>query len=169
MTNTAQDWIDEQGINVTSVFVPQSRSRNAGQDPCLNWLVTISKGNYEFSIDYQQGVGYVPGYNYHDRSIGQKKAITEVCETGQPAVIDGKRFGGTRPLKPPCVLDVLQCLLTDADVLNYPCFEDWAEMYGYDTDSRTAEKIYQECLGIALKLRSMINLHEMAAAFEDYY
>lgn len=58
-------------------------------------------------------------------------------------------------------------------------FENWASEYGYDTDSRKAESIYQACLDIALKLRGDIALKlrgaigdsgmvELQTAFQDY-
>lgn len=43
----------------------------------------------------------------------------------------------------PTALDVLACLLNDAEGYdNATDFEDWANGYGYDTDSRKAEAIY---------------------------
>lgn len=39
--------------------------------------------------------------------------------------------------------DVLDCLASDAaGYENCPTFEEWASDYGYDTDSRKAEKIF---------------------------
>ena len=44
----------------------------------------------------------------------------------------------------PTAEDVLDCLASDvAGFLNAWSFEDWCEDYGYDTDSRKAEKIYR--------------------------
>ena len=56
----------------------------------------------------------------------------------------------------------------DSDVLNYDCFEDWADCMGMDTDSRKAEDIYNACMKIALKLRQLIKLSEAQEAFEDF-
>ena len=40
--------------------------------------------------------------------------------------------------------DVLNCLLADANGFDYLSgFEGWATQYGYETDSREAEKIYK--------------------------
>lgn len=44
----------------------------------------------------------------------------------------------------PTTEDVLNCLLADANGMDYQVgFEDWCRDYGYDTDSRTAEKTYK--------------------------
>jgi len=46
----------------------------------------------------------------------------------------------------PKLPEVLDCLASDASgVLPDTSFEDWCSEYGYDTDSRTAEKIYKTC------------------------
>jgi hypothetical protein len=44
----------------------------------------------------------------------------------------------------PTAYEVLNCLLADANGMDYVVgFEDWCRDYGYDTDSRTAEKTYK--------------------------
>ena len=46
--------------------------------------------------------------------------------------------------KAPKVADVLDCLSSDASGFeNARSFEDWCSEYGYDTDSRKAEKIFK--------------------------
>ncbi len=51
---------------------------------------------------------------------------------------------GSGHKKPPTLTDVLTCIADDAASFeNAPSFEDWASEYGYDTDSRKAEKIYR--------------------------
>jgi len=52
------------GVTVESVFVPFSRSRNAGQEtPKLNWLVTIKRDGREvLTTDYMEGQGHAPAY-----------------------------------------------------------------------------------------------------------
>lgn len=66
---------------------------------------------------------------------------------------------------------VIYSLTMDSDVLNYGTFEDWAETFGYETDSRSAESTYRACLEIALKLRAAIGesgLETLATAFQDF-
>jgi len=53
--------------------------------------------------------------------------------------------------------DVLDCLASDAaGVENARSFEDWCSEYGYDTDSRTAERIYKACEKLAEKLKNFM-------------
>jgi hypothetical protein len=42
--------------------------------------------------------------------------------------------------------DILDSLVSDAwDYQQADSFEEWADNFGYDTDSRTAEKLYNQC------------------------
>jgi hypothetical protein len=53
--------------------------------------------------------------------------------------------------------DVLDCLASDSSGIdNARSFEDWAGEYGYDTDSRKAEKIYNVCVKQAAKLKAFL-------------
>lgn len=53
--------------------------------------------------------------------------------------------------KAPKLADVLQCLASDAGALE-ETFEDWCSNYGYDSDSRKAEKTYRACVETAQQL-----------------
>ena len=62
-------------------------------------------------------------------------------------------------------------MLFRSDVLNAGTFEEWAGDFGYDLDSRNAEKIYRACLDNALKLRAMLGndaLDKLRELFQDY-
>lgn len=55
----------------------------------------------------------------------------------------------------PPLYTVLDCLACDAaGIDNAFGFADWADDYGYDTDSRKAERIYKACVKSAEKLRA---------------
>lgn len=57
----------------------------------------------------------------------------------------------------PAVDDVLDCLASDASgVENARSFEEWASEYGYDTDSRKAEKTFKTIEKQAEKLRNLL-------------
>jgi len=57
----------------------------------------------------------------------------------------------------PGVDDVMNCLLMDASGMEYAeNFEDWANEYGYDPDSRTAEHIYESTRQQTAKLRQFL-------------
>jgi len=58
-------------------------------------------------------------------------------------------YQGSAHTKPPTVADVLYCILSDASARHHGSFEDWAQEYGFDEDSRKAEQIYRRCLKTA--------------------
>ena len=60
----------------------------------------------------------------------------------------------------PAADDVLDSLASDADgIENATSFENWASEYGYDTDSRKAERSYRVTQRQAQKLRAFMG-HE---------
>jgi hypothetical protein len=57
----------------------------------------------------------------------------------------------------PTVEEVLDCLSSDAaGIENASNFEDWCSEYGYDTDSRSAEKTFKACEHSAKRLRNFL-------------
>ena len=52
--------------------------------------------------------------------------------------------------------EILQCLVSDSNVRNYLSFEDWASDFGYDEDSRKAEKIYVESQKITSSFAKLV-------------
>ena len=57
----------------------------------------------------------------------------------------------------PDAADVLNCLASDASGYeNAGSFEEWAGEYGYDTDSRSAERTFSAVESQTLALRSFL-------------
>lgn len=57
----------------------------------------------------------------------------------------------------PSISDVLDCIVSDARGYDSASsFEDWASEYGYDTDSRKAEKTYRAVKKQAEQLKRMV-------------
>lgn len=57
----------------------------------------------------------------------------------------------------PTAEGVLDCIASDsAGVENARSFEDWCGDYGYDTDSRKAERIFKVCEAQAQKLKNFL-------------
>jgi len=64
---------------------------------------------------------------------------------------------GSAHKKNPTLAEVLDCLASDASgVDNARSFEDWANEYGYDADSRRAEKTYRICQKQTASLRNLL-------------
>src|SRR5690606_15461812 len=164
------------GVSYNAVFVPQSQSRNKNETrPSLNWRVTIAKGNVRLETDYMQGCAHIPHYSHaHARNAVYDDAVWEACETGKSRIIphksayDAAQGGRAVPIPTPKFEDVLYCLVLDAEVLEYSSLDEWAEAFGFDTDSRKAERAYRACLETALKLRHIVDLDEAREAFQDY-
>ena len=174
-----QTLIASLGIEYSAEFVPFSKSRNAKEKhKSLNWIVTLRRGAQSIATDYMQGIAHAPIYNNPPKHIGRNTAdhvrlINHEAESGTLARYMTSWDGITKkgPIPAPALEDVLYCLISDSDVLNYSGFEDWAESLGMDSDSRKEEKIYQQCMSIALKLRAMLgdaNIEALRESFQDY-
>ena len=168
--------IASMGLTVESVFVPFSQSRNKGEkQPSLNWKVTLCKNSVPVLLtDYSAGCTHVPGYEQFPKAKNLHFAIIHLsCEKGIEHAYNLSGVFAKYPTKRilPDTLDVIYSLQFDVNVLNYRSFEDWAGIFGHNPDSRRAEKIYQDCLEMALALRNAIGEQGMQAlseAFQDY-
>lgn len=177
------DVITKMGLTVTAKFVPHSQSRNkADKSPSLNWIVTVSRGGREvLTTEYGAGMGHCPSFNAKpvqswNRPVSDFKplACAFECESGLRAKFFSWSSDFTGDSKAPILpdsADVLYSLAMDSSVLDYGTFEDWADEFGYDKDSRKGEATYRACLELALKLRNGIGesgLSLLREAFEDY-
>ena len=72
----------------------------------------------------------------------------------------------------PDIEDIVFCLLGDSDpVINGYTFEEWASNFGYDVDSRSAEKIYRSCVDTGKKMLKMFSrqeIEQLQELFQDY-
>lgn len=143
-------------LELKSKFVPFSVSRNSEEDhKSLNWKVTLSNGKKDITFDYSKGVGHLPYpqtvfnvNNYQKRMINE--AIDSAVETGiaRKLVIidkDVKFLAGNAQFPHPTMQEVLYSLCSDSDVRHYLTYEQWAQDFGYDLDSRKGEKVYEAC------------------------
>lgn len=180
-TEKIQAWIEKNKITMEVIFVPFSKSRNAVAKPkfndyCLNWQVTILKDSKPiWTGDYSAGQGHCPTYKQSAvKTLEYTEKIIHECEKGFKAFGFGMVFGlRCRPQDRilPKLRDVLYGISLDSQVIDYKGFEDWASNFGYDTDSRKAEKIYDSCLKSALSFRNGLGdkaLRNLSEACQDY-
>ena len=177
--------LDKYNLNFDYEFVPFGQSRNKDSDhKSLNYRVTITRNRNSFTFDYMMGSAYVPhkgipvspATSYLKRM--KQTIIDKSCETGYQSLwcsgverIMPITKQGTPQKITPENNDVLHCCLLDSEVLDHPDFESWASDFGYDTDSRSGEKIYKECLASALRFRQLFKseeLEELKELFQDY-
>lgn len=171
--------ISHLALSIRAEFVPFSQSRNKGEKmPSLNWFVIVERGGrHVLATDYMQGSGHAPAYKKAwagGNSHVKARAVALECETGRiakPQMGQGEPFQSRHPIDPPSAVEVIWSLSRDADVLDYGTYEDWADNFGYDADSRKGEATYRACLEIALKLRAAIGeagLEALRVAGEDF-
>ena len=170
------------GLTVTAVFVPFSQSPyKADKKPSLNWRVTVQRfGRDVLTCNYNAAAGWCPAsrtkppasYTKPD-SEWVRDACRAECEKGRAVktiLRSGEAlFYGTPIMPEP--LDVLYCLNSDADALNYATFEAWASETGVSPDSRSGEAVYRACLEIGLKLRAALGdagLTALNEILQDY-
>jgi hypothetical protein len=155
------DILNNLGITIHATFIPHDTP--AGESPTLRWRVSVRRNGQEFhAADYSAGCAHAPEYK---KSKALTAAVKAECETG---IVYGSRIGKAVP--PPDVADVIHGLLVDASGTDER-FEDWAGNYGFDPDSRTAERMYRACQETAAALRrtfTTVELAELEAAFADY-
>lgn len=175
------------GLSMTAVFVPQSRSRHAisadkrsggycGKgEPCINWRCTVLLNDRElWTGDYSQGIGHVSKpvaawirkeYG-RDTCIGGHAAYMELCETQKVARHGFPADAITAPL----LRDVFYNVLLDGEAYTMT-FEEWADSFGFDTDSRKAETTYRECVAVGRALHAGLSaeaLDGLRELFRDY-
>ncbi len=159
-----------RGITVDITFVPFSRSRNrAEKNRSLNWSIQLMQGGKPvFDTDYMQGVGHIPDYPHNERKTlffdGWESGVIETGRFIRYATYK-KPYGTVGPgklLPKPDIADVFYSLLLDSEAVNYSGFEQWASEYGYETDSRAAEKVYRACLDIGLKINGLFGAEMLA-------
>lgn len=181
------NYTTEKGIGVGFKQIPKvAASKDSGfrNSPAAHWSVSLTHEGKELEFQYHEGVGrFVKNSHLAKKSIWEdrmeKAFITRALDNAERVhtthlTWEGKTWKNYDPLRvqlgndgylrlaPPHPAEVLYCICSDYAVMDYSSFEDWANSYGYDTDSRKAERIYRECLEQALKLKSILGPNVIA-------
>lgn len=164
-TKTFEDFVSEQGIAVAK----QEIIKRDGVDfhkHSAHYRVTLERNGQTFVVDYSVGPGIYWGA--HKRGDFKHPAIrgrikTRINLADLPrykdhglTIWEAERFplhlqAHAQAYRVPAV-DVLMSVASDSSEA-FSTFEDWADAYGYDSDSRKAEATYRACQEIAMKLR----------------
>jgi hypothetical protein len=129
--------------------------------------VTIRRGEKAvWEGPYRMGLGNFPEFKDligRNLTVHAEDEIWASVKQRNP-----RRIFRTRPSLP----DVLFSLLSDGSAFfDAESFEEWADNYGFDTDSRKAERMFQECMETGRKLSRAFNaaeITELRDAFADY-
>lgn len=161
---TFAELMQSYGASFRAMFVPQKFSRNANSPhKSLNWRCVIERKGKRYVTDYMQGVGHIPAPTHKTNHLRQ----WSVGEQEMMASNEGKYYATnstfiTASLPVPKFFDVFQSLMMDASTAN-DTFPDWCDNLGYDSDSREAERIYNECLKVNMALQDMFTYVERQA------
>lgn len=103
---------------------------------------------------------------FQDEAKGVSHWLCTLKYIGRGADMNARLFRvvfsmGSALKGPPSMVSVLDCLASDAGGLeNAPAFEDWASEYGYEVDSRKAEKTFQAIQRQAAALAKFLGADE---------
>lgn len=131
-------------VKITSVYVGEENywDDKTAQD---HFVVTLEyKDRKMEGIDYWMGIGH---------RVNQK-GETFPIKFGRKTLYDMEQEKQYKPRKPK-VEEVLCSLLLDSIALDNT-FEEWCSELGYDTDSRKAEKTFNESNSLGKKLKKLL-------------
>jgi hypothetical protein len=161
-------FLKQLGLMYSGTFIPHSQSRNRKKvkliEKQLNWKINISRGGHKMRCDYSQGIAYCPSYKQGYQSPETSEALDWEVE-------NGRHYGKNAEIALPPLEDVLYSLVMDYSVLDSGNFEEWADEYGYNKDSKAAERTYLACKDNSLMLRIIFgedNIKKLQELFEDY-
>lgn len=153
----------EKGVTLTAEYLG-SKPREDKLDPLwllpmMQWRVTLEYEGRKHTLEYSTGIGHaknppsgfmgIYGNWRDDRSLDGVAA--------RQRWLKDKRCAKT-----PAVADVVYCLCSDARAGELD-FDDFCSEFGYDSDSRKAERIWQACKDACIKARVLFG-----ADFDDF-
>jgi hypothetical protein len=135
-------------------------------DASQNWTpvrfdCTLTRNGREvWSGHYNLGTGHLKTLTAIERANGKLPRNAAPTQAQLAALT---RNAAAERLQPK-LADVLHSLLSDgAAFFDGLTFEDWANEYGFDTDSRKAEATFRECDAIGRKLAKAFKPEELEA------
>lgn len=145
----------------------------------LAFTVTITRNEKAaWAGPYKMGLG-----NFKAKPLAKARLQSRPWEELVRGITDRELSAGTQSVirahiahnlltGGPSLPDVLYSLFSDGSAFfDAESFEEWAGNYGYDEDSRTAERMFQECQETGRKLArafTAAEIQELREAFQDY-
>jgi hypothetical protein len=164
---------DELNELFATLNLPVSISEPAGvcEDgwPCIRYLLTIGGETFQYSlgvghVDWQKAKAYrsfthadqiTVEYMAKGADLIDKKAVARVA--AKVAQAQGKK---------PSPAEVLgSCAREGMDASD--TFADWCANFGYDEDSRKAERTYFECQANGIKARKVLKSYALVQKFAE--
>lgn len=128
--------LETAGVNYAVRYIGESKHPfgERGNKPVImdRWEITFSRDDKVFTLDFFTGMGL------------RKKPKN--------------KWADPKPVEP-AAADVLYSVVLDAQACEVS-FEDWADDFGYDTDSRSALETYRACQKNGNQYRRIIGQNE---------
>lgn len=147
---------------VEQVMEPQKYKSDNWQETCNRFIFTI-KGR---TFDYYTGIGHreLTSIWSTDKEDYKHLKYKNLTESGFRKLLSITRA------TMPSLEDLFYNLVMDSSAANQP-FSSWCGDLGYDTDSRKALRIYEECQENAVKMCAVsapVTLDKLRGYFSDY-
>lgn len=181
---TIQEFIELHKLTLSFVRinVRTDRTGNEWDKEAFHYLVTIVGNDEEkaYTFQYSMGSAHVEKIPYGKLTIGQRfmagltrgqKDYDNVPPPHVKRSISLWQAEAQKVLykpKPPQLAEVLDSVALDCSSIdNARDFEDWASEFGYDTDSRKAEKAYDTCRDAFKSMESLLGRDGLRTLMND--
>ena len=171
----------ELGFQIDTIMLKHQREDWGADSDAITWSVIVyRKGKQVLTCMYTMGSGHFTKPEHiekyrnmykrlHDMIPGTDRFL-QVLETKRPSTpwIDPdtarnhlRKMAQTIGVEPKTD-EVLASLISEGSAyFDAMRFEDWASDIGYDTDSRKAERMFNECRETGAKLSAVLNREEL--------
>jgi len=159
---TEKPTLESLGLQCSIVSRGVQKMNETDTTPMLAWdaKFTDKRGQYQ-QFDYFTGIGCGPQMSETDlmrnfplvANVPKHNRRNLIDKTLMPRVA---LMAAIKAKWTPDPIEILWAVARDGDALDQT-FEDWASDFGYDTDSRKAEKIYRACQDNALRLKKILS------------
>lgn len=134
---------------------------------CDAWSIVFSTA--KDGRERAETFDYFTGLGRRQYVSGPKSPLTALA--GKPNTLFREKYDKEhkRPVAP-CAADVLCSLIHDSSAVGQS-FESWCEEFGYNSDSRKAERLYHACQENADKLVRVLGrglIGELSTMLENY-
>jgi len=139
----AKAFLTQTGVTFNCEFLKHGKHFDNDKETRDIYKITLTRGKRSYSFNFGQSI--MDSQYYKDSVHGRTYTLNGCCRTGNYSIIDiDKYLKGGQKLSlikgvEPNEYDVLACL----QKYDVGTFENFCSEFGYDTDSRTAEKTYK--------------------------
>lgn len=160
----AADFLEKTGSNIEIKFLKYDKHFEDDKEPRDVYTVTLSRGSRSYTFNFgnslnDSGFYYTKGvkkYPIDRKYLNAPNLVSVIKRADWDFQNNGKSDTIHRPVEP-TAYDILACL----QKYEVGTFEDFCSNFGYDTDSRKAEKIYKAVLNEYAQLCTLYTDAEM--------